>query len=410
MKKSFILIVFLITSMILPAQESDKISSSDFHHYPDCQKILLFKTKDGRDTSFLQESYLFDERGNRIRKFEHHRSFNKEFKLYSYDEKNRLIKEAAFDTTYLKNVFRSFEINYYYNGKSHPDSLVSTSSYPAFNYLPLTEKSIAQNIKVFDDWVLEPFDSLKGSMGTTLQDGKLKSIIGTIKVKKEVVLDRMITYTSAVLKYTYNSQKKLIKEELPKLKENEFSGSCVFRYDKKGRVSEALFNYDQEGPSRKLDLKEDSLDKWRENHHTTYFEYHGNTITETDVSSYKISKLVCERNNEGQVLKTRCSVVWVENQFSGGKFIPADTQKVSSKEHFQFTENIRLYEYNHSGQIVKYSEHYYSNEHGEIHKFDSYKAFKYKDDRPLKLPESEYVDFEIWYHHFLMGETKFKWL
>ncbi|MBL0330746.1 MAG: hypothetical protein IPP64_15380 [Bacteroidetes bacterium] len=410
-KRFFTLSLFIIIPFSISSQVSEnKIDISDFHHFSDCQKIIHRKSKFGTgDTSFVDISYQFDKEGNLARKykgFPFYGGESQKLTVYSYGEKNALIQKITYDTTYLKNAFRSFDSRYYYNGKKHPDSLVNIISYPYLNYLPVTEKSIVENLKEFDEPILVPWDSSDTSqqLGMVEADGEIKSVTGYAKVKKEVVLQGWAVYTAALFKYSYNSKNKLIKEELPKLIENEFSGSSVFIYDKKNRISEELFNYNQEGRLHKLDPKEDSIDKWIQNHYTTYFEYGAdNVVTETAASTYRIFKFICYRNKKGQIIKTICSAMAIENKYIDGKFIPTDTLSISSKD---FQENICLYEYDSLGRIIKCVDHYSTSGN---RKHVSTTTYKYKDNRPLILPENEYVDFEIWNHEFLMGQEKFRW-
>ena len=416
-KRLFTLSLFIIIPFSISSQVSEnKIDISDFHHFSDCQKIIHRKSKDVfGDTSFVDISYLFDKNGNLAKKYE---GFplsgggSQKLTVYYYDEKNRLIEKTTYDTTYFKNAFNSFESKYYYNGKERPDSLVNTISFPYLNYIPVNEKSVIENLKVFDEPILVPYDSsLSNNYGLLTyvdHDKNLKSITGYTKTKKEVILQGYGVYTGAIFNYSYNSQNKLIKEELPKLVENEFSGSSVFVYDKKGRISEEIFNYNQCCRVVKiLDTKLDSIHKWVTNHHTTYFEYgKDNTITETVVSAYRVYKFICHRNKKGQIVKTICSAVSLENKYIDGKFVPADTNSASPPSNFDFQEDVCIYEYDSLGRIIKCVDRYSSN---SIHNHESITTYSYNDNRPFKLPENEYVDFEIWNHTFLQGREEFRW-
>lgn len=416
MRKYISIFTLLIICTISGYSQADKIKNSDFTHYLDCQKYNNWKSDKG-DTLRIEKSYMFDAEGTLIRKLKEY-PWKEPLKLtaYSYNKNKSLIEETEYKTTYLENIFDSFQRKFFYNNKGFVDSIVATSSYPIFDYLPIDEKSNTslKNVFEFDEPTLGPIDTTLTNI-MTMGD---QMITGYKKVKKEVVLVKQSTYTAAVFTFQYDNKGQRI-EKFMDCDESEYSGKTIFKYDEQGRLSE-IFYYYQNSYKLKYGAKQDSIYKWKNLfyryrdstyatnqtknkiehetadtiiHYNALFEYNKDrTVTETVIFPDKIYKLVCQKNKKGQIVKSTYTNTRVKNEYVNGKYVPTDTKTVPDSL-FNFFEKTSIYQYDKLGRIIKRTSKYIEKIETEMIQSENFCIYKYKDNRNVKLPETEFIDY-----------------
>ena len=415
MKKLLFFLFLIISGSNLFAQLG---TNSNFSPFTDIQKYDHWKIKN-RDTSLLKESYQFDEKGilNKKIKIKYYGE-PRELTVYSFDNLKFPITVSSFKETELENIFDSFENKCFYNKRGLLDSVVSTSSYPIFDYISVDKKndSLAnlKNIKEFDEPSLSvpPSSIFDETKTTTTINGKM--VTGHTKVKKMIVLKRQETYIASKLIFHYNAKGQRINEFMDS-DESKFSGNTFFTYDEKGRMKEICYYY-QNSYKLKNGAKNDSIDKWKNLfrgdsirakeqtqkqineeladtiiRYNAKFQYNndGSTI-ETVVFPNRIYKLIYNRNQKGQIVKSILTELYVQNKYLNGRFIPTDTRLIADSL-FSLYETTSIYQYDSLNRIIKIAHSFRENKKGK--EKEDYCIFKYSDNRALILPESEYIDF-----------------
>lgn len=444
MRKEILILCLLIIPSIFGYSQTDKIKNSDFTHYTDCQRLDNWKTDKG-DTLKIRKSFLFDTKGNVIRKLEEvleNPPKSKQLTVYQYDNK-RLLNEILYKRTDMDNIFQSNQLVYFYNTNGLIDSQVVINSYPYFDYkliegIPDSTRKM-QNIIEFDEPIWKPLSedtsSTPHAVWTTIKDGKEVMITGYTKVKKEVRLLNISIDTATSCKYYYNTKKQ---------RTNEFFGfdgwnlseRTIINYDKNQRLSSILC-YTKNSYKIKDEAQRDSINLWmrafytdslkREdaikrvakrmkeemsdtllkfNSYVTY--YKDGSVMETAVYSNRIYKLTSYRNKNGQMIKTINSHTYVPNKYENGKFIPTDVRTLLETD-FEFYETTSFYEYDSLGRIVKCTKKDFRNNDNGIKKgyrnTKNFTIYKYNSSLPLKLPESEYVDgYNNEHHYYSIGK------
>lgn len=422
--------VLIIASKFVFSQ-TDSIKNSDFSHYTDCRKYNNMKTVKG-DTLRIDKSFMFDKKGNLIRKLKEY-PWNDplELTLYSYNNKNILLKETKYKTTNMENVFDSHRQIYFNNKSGLTDSIVMINSYPYFDY-EITDSTLqTKNILEFDEPIWKPVSEDTSSSThasiTQIQDGKEVMIIGYKKVKKKVSLREISIDTATTCKFYYNDKNQIIKEFFGNNGWN-ISERTIIDYDSKGRISSVLC-YTKNSYKIKDEAQMDSTNLWMRAYYTdglkkedalkrvtrlmkeqmsdtllkynSYFKYNKDgSVTETSTYSNEIYKFTSYRNKKSQIVKTVSSHAYVQNKYEHGRFIPTDITLLPISE-FSFYEETALYYYDSLDRIIKITEKYIDNDNGESEKYrtsENFIIFKYESNLPLKLPEAEYVDYYPNYH------------
>ncbi|HSH67193.1 MAG TPA: hypothetical protein VLB84_15705 [Bacteroidia bacterium] len=422
----------LLFFYIFGYSQTGKITDSDFSHYTDCQRYDNWKTDKG-DTLKIRKSFLFDNQGNVIRKLEgvfEKEPKSKDLTVYQYDNQ-RLLNEILYQRTDMENVFQTKQLLYFYNKNGLIDSQVVINSYPNLEYklIDRKEDSISgmKNIREFDDpiWIQlsEYVDTSSSAHGiiTKWYEGKEMVLTGYKKVKKKVSFHGEAIDTLTSCKYYYNANGQKIKEFFDSGYWNMF-GRTIIDYDKNERLFTVLcyfknsykFKYHAAIDSTNLWIKAfftDSLPReeaikqvakqMKEQMSDTLLKYNSyvtynkdGSVTETAVYSNEIYKLTSYRNKKGQMMKTINSHTYVKNKYKNGRFIPTDIKTIGFSD-FLFYETTSIYEYDSLGRIVKCIEEYLDNNNGERkenRKSENFTIYKYNNNLPLKLPESEYVD------------------
>jgi hypothetical protein len=429
----FLLVLSLFFSPFAYSQKTEAtITDADFKKYPDCQQYQNW-IRNGVDSLVLYFSYDFDKQGTLVRKFNDHPYDTKELTLYSFDDQQRLLEEKIYRRTLVKNRFQISTWNYFYNAKGQQDSAMREESYPVFDYISLDKKNdtdtqdsvITGNTLIsgdgnsdtveFDEPILAPIDSSVYERAVlTIGD---KMIKGYRKVKKRAVLRSIQSYKALTFIYSYNSKGQKIKKFMD-AEESDYAGSTTFIYDNKGRVSEIFYRYENVYKARH-GAKADSIYRWRDLfyryrdstlvttktrekiagekadtliHYNAYFSYNEDgSVTETAVFPNVTYKQTSYRNKKGQIIKTVNSRIRVQNKYGKGKFISTDIKKIPASDYSLY-EKTAVYSYDSHGRIIRRTTNYLENDKGKSNTYELYIIFNYKDDRPLKLPEKEYVD------------------
>jgi hypothetical protein len=438
MKKKIMILCLLVISSIFGYSQTGKINNSDFAHYTDCQQLDNWKTDKG-DTLKIKKSFSFDSEGNVIRKLEEvpeNPPKSKQLTVYQYDNK-RLLNEILYKRTDMDNIFQSNQLIYFYNTNGLIDSQVVINSYPYFNYKLIDGISDSirklQNIREFDEPIWKPLSedtsSSPHAVMTTIKDGKEVMITGYTKVKKEVSLLNIFIDTATTCKYYYNTKKQRVKEFFGFDGWN-ISDRTIINYDKNNRLSSVLC-YTKNSYKIKDEARMDSTNLWMRAFYTdslkredaikrvelrmkeemsdtllkynSYLTYNKDgSTTELAVYSNQIYKLTSYRNKNGQMVKTINSHTIVQNTYENGRFIPTDIKAFPSYD-FPFYETTSVYEYDVLGRIIKCTEKYIdNNDYGKMgyRNSENFTLYKYKNDLPLKLPESEYIDGYSNEHHY----------